>query len=379
MRKTNLHWAALALLMLGNLSSCNTNNGKDDPQPDNKATEHMVNASSKTDWIYYSLSKAEVVGTGNASNEADWAARTDWDIAFQRQYIRTNSGSSNGHQGGIIATEIATLAEATALPAGAMFELDSMAAAAGMHAAAPSSKSKHWSMSMAIDPNTGRHYMPPKYEPTPVYLVRGADGSQTYKIRFTSYTKNIDGQSVSGHVDFEYDALTGATAKNGNVNASSQTDWHYYSLHNNTLVGSGNASTEAEWFGRADWDIALNRMNIRTNSGTSNSKQGGIYVCADDVKFDDLTQIPADTLFERDGIITSSGMGGTSTISRATPWSVKFSTNADGSLIMPPVYNPTNVYVVRSADGKSYYKMYFYSYQSDQGATGHLKFNMTKL
>ena len=97
------------------------------------------------------------------------------------------------------------------------------------------------------------------------------------------------------------------------------------------------------------------------------------------VKFDDVVAIPADTLFMQDRLITASGMGGTTTLSRSEQWSVKFSTNADGSLIMPPVYNPTNVYLVRSADGQSVYKLYFYSYQNDQGVTGHLKFNLTKL
>ena len=378
MNKTHLHWAALALLMLGNLSSCNTNNGKDDPQPDNKTTEHMVNASSKTDWIYYSLSKAEVVGAGDASKDAEWAARTDWDIAFQRQYIRTNSGSSNAHQGGICTTGIATLAELTALPSGATFAIDTVQGSGGMTANAIS-QSSLWSMSMAIDPNTGRYYMPPKYEPTEVYAVRSANGQHTYKLKFTSYTKEIEGSNVSGHVSFDYDAITGATPKSGYVNATSKTDWHYYSLADNKLVGSGDASTEAEWFGRSDWDIALSRMNIRTNSGTSNNKQGGIYVCPSDVKFDDVVAIPADTLFMQDRLITASGMGGTTTLSRSEQWSVKFSTNADGSLIMPPVYNPTNVYLVRSADGQSVYKLYYYSYQNDQGVTGHLKFNLTKL
>ena len=61
------------------------------------AKEGYVDATSKTTWTYFSLSKGEVIGTG-AESEADnaaWAARTDWDLAVCRYNIRTNSGTSS--------------------------------------------------------------------------------------------------------------------------------------------------------------------------------------------------------------------------------------------------------------------------------------------
>lgn len=61
-------------------------------------------ALSDTQWTYFCFETETVVGTsafGNADQDALWAARTDWDIAFCGDYIRTNSGTSGVGYGGI--------------------------------------------------------------------------------------------------------------------------------------------------------------------------------------------------------------------------------------------------------------------------------------
>ncbi|MBQ9470028.1 MAG: HmuY family protein [Bacteroidales bacterium] len=374
-RRRTLWLAALALLTLAAASSCEKK-GKDDPQPSNQNTEYTVNASAYDAWVYYSLSNGEVVGTGDTSKASgyEWCQRTDWDLAFHRYDIRTNSGTS-GHQGGICATKATTLADLTALPAAAQIALDTVQPGGGMGGGTATSQSALWAMKMAMDEN-GVHTMPPTYEPTEVYIMRSADG-KLYKIQFTSYTKVFEGSPmpVSGHVSFEYDALSGATPRSGYIDAHESGKWQYYSLAENKLVGTGDASNDTEWFARTDWDFALNRFNIRTNSGTSNSKpQGGIHTCGEEVTFDGLTAMPTTTNFEQDSWITSKGMGGTTTTSRSKAPSCKLIMST-----MPPGYEPTKVYIVRTADGKSHYKVWFFSYQSDKGASGHLKFHMAKL
>lgn len=61
-------------------------------------------ALSGTEWTYFCFETGRVVGTsafGNSGQDAAWAERTDWDIAFCGDYIRTNSGASGVGYGGI--------------------------------------------------------------------------------------------------------------------------------------------------------------------------------------------------------------------------------------------------------------------------------------
>ncbi len=67
-------------------------------------------------WRYYSFEKGfnKMVGTGSTDpvkgDDAKWAKRTDWDIAFNRYQIRTNSGVSGVGKGGVfIVKEMATM------------------------------------------------------------------------------------------------------------------------------------------------------------------------------------------------------------------------------------------------------------------------------
>ena len=59
----------------------------------------MLNATSYQKWVYYSFEKGAVVEV--SSPETDLS----WDIAFQRWYIKTNSGTSGKGKGGAINTK----------------------------------------------------------------------------------------------------------------------------------------------------------------------------------------------------------------------------------------------------------------------------------
>ena len=61
-------------------------------------------ALSETEWTYFSFETGAVVGTstyGDDAQDALWRDRTDWDIAFCGDLIRTNSGTSGRGKGGI--------------------------------------------------------------------------------------------------------------------------------------------------------------------------------------------------------------------------------------------------------------------------------------
>ena len=53
-----------------------------------------IPATSYSDWIYFSIEDNSVVDIDNSQNSSDW------DLAFQRKHIRTNSGMSGSGAGG---------------------------------------------------------------------------------------------------------------------------------------------------------------------------------------------------------------------------------------------------------------------------------------
>ena len=61
--------------------------------------------SSYTDWHFFSFAEGRIVGACDANDaEANeqWSRRTDWDLAFHRQNMKTNSGASGAGAGGIL-------------------------------------------------------------------------------------------------------------------------------------------------------------------------------------------------------------------------------------------------------------------------------------
>lgn len=166
--------------------------------------------------------------------------------------------------------------------------------------------------------------------------------------------------------------------KEVSIDATSKTSWNYYSFSTGKLVGIGEESAEdnAEWFARTDWDIAINKYNVRTNSGaaTTAGSTGGVYTCGSSVVFNSLEAVPTGTQFVADKAITSSGMGGDVTVVRSEATVILFKTNDDGSMIMPPVYLQAPVYVFRTAESKEYYKVQFAQYQDENKVSGHVKF-----
>ena len=179
----------------------------------------------------------------------------------------------------------------------------------------------------------------------------------------------------------------GFGAKGDGAYAASYADWGGnmklgYKFNARTDVNVTGAESEADnaaWAARTDWDMAVCRYNIRTNSGTSSSTgaNGGVYTST--LTFEGISSIPADAAFEADKLVTSSGMSGEKTVSESSATIITFKTNADGSKVMPPVYLKAPVYVFRTADGGSAYKVEFTQYQNEDKVTGHVKFRFAKI
>ncbi len=167
------------------------------------------------------------------------------------------------------------------------------------------------------------------------------------------------------------------------IDATSKNTWHYYSFAQNKVVGSADesAGNNAAWGSRNDWDIAIQRYNIRTNSGAFSAinAQGGVYTFDKNISFDAIAEMPENIDFKTDKAFTSEGMGGITTVIRSDATVILFKTNDDGSIIMPPVYLQAPVYIFRSADGANYYKVQFTQYKNENDITGHILFKRAQI
>ena len=95
---TRLTAACIWAISLAAAVSCQVFRG---PEP---VSGEVTFAISDTEWTYFCFETGAVVGTsefGDKDQDAEWAVRTDWDIAFCGDYIRTNSGDSGAGKGGI--------------------------------------------------------------------------------------------------------------------------------------------------------------------------------------------------------------------------------------------------------------------------------------
>ncbi|MDE6440308.1 MAG: HmuY family protein [Bacteroidales bacterium] len=168
--------------------------------------------------------------------------------------------------------------------------------------------------------------------------------------------------------------------------AVSATDdlWHYFSFTTGAEVGKGaeDATDNAAWFARKDWDIAFKKSAIRTNSGaaTTVGAQGGVYTFAEDVTFANAN-LPNGAVFVADKVVKEEAMGHDGFVetvkSEATV--ILFKKNAAGEMIMPPVYQKAPVYAFRTADGLGIYKVEFTQYKDAEGVSGKILFNVQKM
>lgn len=168
------------------------------------------------------------------------------------------------------------------------------------------------------------------------------------------------------------------------IDATSGGTWQYFSFKENKIIGVGaeNDEQNAIWFARNDWDIAIKRYAIRTNSGkaTSINSKGGVYITDENVTFESITAMPENITFLTDKAVTEQGMGGTTTTTiKSDATVIKFKLNDDGTMVMPPVYLKAPVYIFRSADGKANFKVYFTQYKDENNVSGHVKFNFAEI
>ncbi len=165
------------------------------------------------------------------------------------------------------------------------------------------------------------------------------------------------------------------------------TQWQYFAVNTDgeiEFVGEDTFPTDtdplhetgkdAEWKQRSDWDFALNRMNIRTNSGESGLASGGLVKTStkdfEDVETENLNSLKyeVDKIGKLNMVLSIDNMPPPRASVSMSP---VFILNKLGG--MPPLYNKINkVFVLKTA--KSEYLMFkIVNYYNKEGEGGNMK------
>lgn len=148
-------------------------------------------------------------------------------------------------------------------------------------------------------------------------------------------------------------------------------DWIYYSLkEGKEISGLDEASSKDT----DTWDIAFNRYNVRTNSGSSGKGKGGVYD-AGIVDWMSVTEA-SENGYIVDGIIDIvEKFNGTGVDYMSSNGNVVFKNCITQTYGAPgPTYTPTeHVYVMKTAKGK-YAKILITSFYDNDGNSGYISF-----
>jgi hypothetical protein len=189
----------LSILMISSLAFLIACEEEEAPPLDSKTAAFSVVDYGL--WYYWSFETEDLVGTGDADPTADddavWAARDDWDLAFHRQDVRTNGGSSGQGQGGAQEASSSVLAEVTVAPTSG-YTVDSsvdILAEFKMPPAYVSSPANTVVSKWADFDHTEGWSVVDK-----VFIVKTADGKYA-KIKLVNF---LDADDASGFVTMEY-------------------------------------------------------------------------------------------------------------------------------------------------------------------------------
>ncbi|MDR1757440.1 MAG: HmuY family protein [Bacteroidales bacterium] len=157
----------------------------------------VVHSTDFESWHYFSFKTGAEVPQSEVGDYEASKQKTNWDIAFHRGDIRTNSGASGMGQGGAIKLNVKTIAEVVAIPETGFATDESAKIMISMSADGYVEQSKN----MVLADWYASEGMPPTYVVNQhVYAIKTADGTVAAVI-FTDYT-NEEGQG--GHVSFSY-------------------------------------------------------------------------------------------------------------------------------------------------------------------------------
>lgn len=196
---------SILFMAIGIAATVFTGCKKDDPTlPSQETKQHTTSRATAygNDWIYFSFSSGSEVSGITEENRMN---RLDWDIAFNRNNMRTNSGLSGKGKGGALDTGSKSFNDITQAPTNGysvdekamiMFGLGNMMSG-GQPEMGESTLNKVLKSAIGIDTSNP----PPTYPLSEhVYIVKTADG-KCVKAQFVSYHND---KGKSGFVTLKY-------------------------------------------------------------------------------------------------------------------------------------------------------------------------------
>ncbi len=137
------------------------------------------------------------------------------------------------------------------------------------------------------------------------------------------------------------------------VNASSETEWVYFSLPQGKAVDIKDPTS-------LEWDLAFRRGKVITNGGATNKFGQGAVLNLGEIPFHDVLKV------QREGFVEDSRQKTESENKELNSW-YKY------NFLTHKLTARENVYALKSAKGK-YAKIQFLSFYCENGETGCIKF-----
>lgn len=263
-------------------------------------------------WKYFSFKKGDFIAAPAKPEES-----LEWDVAFNRYYVKTNSGTSGKGKGGCRDSGETEFAAVTADKNAAFVADDSLRIMTTMGSYGMDSYNSAVTCEGSYSWVWYDYKISQWYHNRHVFVIRAASGENCAKMIFDSY-KNSKGES--GYITFRYvydgeqaadidqpedagkpaepipTAVKRDTVESAYMGGSK---WHYYSFKNGLLphLTDDEAKTSKEW------DIAFDRNYIRTNSTLFGSGEGGALEQTGKTKFEEVPICPPSG-YTQDKILT---------------------------------------------------------------------------
>ncbi|MDR2980369.1 MAG: HmuY family protein [Bacteroidales bacterium] len=169
--------------------------GDDDQTVETKSM--TIDASTFSDWKYFSFETGKAISADEVGDYESSKTKTNWDIAFHRGDIRTNSGISGSGNGGALKASGTKIANVTSIPTEGYTVDEEAEIMIKMSADGYQTQSKN----TVLGTWYGSEGMPPVYVVNDyVYIVRTVNGKYAI-VKFTDYTNDA---GIGGHVGFTY-------------------------------------------------------------------------------------------------------------------------------------------------------------------------------
>ena len=361
--------AVMAGMMLFS-TSCKKDDTPDTPQASSVKEVKELNASSQTEWTYFSFSEGKQVVVTNPRTS------NNWDIAFNRYNVKTNGGTSGIGGVEVVNTGSKDFDAVTQYP-GVGYQKDEEVTTYGRPKEGQTTPTVITnSVNKAItgtvmnpDPKGFYNYTPPAQgSNTPhinltkyVYVLKTTKGEYV-KLQITEYTNK---KNENGYITFKYDFLTVAApiekealtfTKNigeTQIDATNMTNWQYFSLAKGTVVTVTTPENDLTW------DIAFKGYYVKLNGGVS-GKGKGEALKTESKDFETVKETIV-VGFEKDKEVTFKAMGGKETKENVSPVLTGGFGSTTGTINISPanmkvwgsVYAPNKwVYIIKTADGK---------------------------